>query len=419
MSRLAAFSFCLCFLILLQPASQVLGQDAKPEDPPPLKAAGLTFPHPNCDSALFSPDGRLLVTKSVSSIIVWDALNGKTVGKPISVQSDNVTAHAPVEISADGKFLIVIPPLHLGIVKAPYELRWWELPGLKPVGEPLKLARSSEVIWRVAVGPAGLFLTAETDKKAYKAEICLRELATGKLVGKPWTVDGWVFAVAFSPDGKQVFIDSRDPRNKGVGPSVQRYDVSNGMPVGDAWSHPQPAASIGVSSDGKSAATVSGNPPNFLQINRWKNVEKGKGPPSPNIIAPLQIDRYGVFPLPMVAIHKDSWTVAVATKDKLSVQILSLETGKTISPDLKHSEPVYRLKFSADGKRLLTASGTDAKHGWLLWDVASGKRIGHVPQMGAIQNIVVRPVAFRPDGKALITGDADGTLTLWELPTQK
>jgi WD40 repeat protein len=48
----------------------------------------------------------------------------------------------------------------------------------------------------------------------------------------------------------------------------------------------------------------------------------------------------------------------------------------------------------------------------LLWDAATGKRLG--PPLAHPKGITA--VAFCPDGRALVTGSLDGAVLLWPVP---
>ncbi|MEK8017711.1 MAG: BACON domain-containing carbohydrate-binding protein, partial [Candidatus Parabeggiatoa sp.] len=73
-----------------------------------------------------------------------------------------------------------------------------------------------------------------------------------------------------------------------------------------------------------------------------------------------------------------------------------------------HSDSVFSVAFSPDGKKALSGS-TD--HTLKLWDIASGQLIrtfqGHSDD--------VQSVVFSPNGSQALSGSNDGTLKLWEI----
>jgi WD40 repeat protein len=77
-----------------------------------------------------------------------------------------------------------------------------------------------------------------------------------------------------------------------------------------------------------------------------------------------------------------------------------------------HSQPVFSVAFSRDGKTLVSASGDKTIR---LWDVANGLATaileGHTDK--------VRAVAFGPDGKTLASGSEDKTIKLWNVAADK
>ena len=78
---------------------------------------------------------------------------------------------------------------------------------------------------------------------------------------------------------------------------------------------------------------------------------------------------------------------------------------------LGHTKGIYSVKYSPDGKTLVSAGDTTVK----LWDVATGKLLrtlqGHTGE--------VYSVTYSPDGKALASGSADSTVKLWDVATGK
>lgn len=73
---------------------------------------------------------------------------------------------------------------------------------------------------------------------------------------------------------------------------------------------------------------------------------------------------------------------------------------------LKHDGPVLYVTFSADGKRILSAS---ADHTARLWDAADGHLLatlqGHTGE--------IEDAAFSPDGRQIVTASHDHTARLW------
>src|SRR5438046_2240027 len=70
-----------------------------------------------------------------------------------------------------------------------------------------------------------------------------------------------------------------------------------------------------------------------------------------------------------------------------------------------HTEAVYAVAFSPDGKQLATGSFDKTVR---LWDTASGKEVKTFGGAAGHQNLVLS-VAFSPDGKTLASGSQDNT----------
>src|SRR5207248_1581551 len=79
-----------------------------------------------------------------------------------------------------------------------------------------------------------------------------------------------------------------------------------------------------------------------------------------------------------------------------------------------HTDQVFSVVYSQDGKSLASASGNEIESGdntIRLWDVKTGKELatfkGH--------RSAVLSVVYNPDGKSLASASADKTIKLWDL----
>jgi WD40 repeat protein len=77
-----------------------------------------------------------------------------------------------------------------------------------------------------------------------------------------------------------------------------------------------------------------------------------------------------------------------------------------------HTETVYSIAFSPDGRHVLTGSFDKSLK---LWDTATGKEFRSFGGPAGHQNLVLS-VAFSPDARMLASGGADNTVRIWESP---
>jgi WD40 repeat protein len=70
---------------------------------------------------------------------------------------------------------------------------------------------------------------------------------------------------------------------------------------------------------------------------------------------------------------------------------------------------VSNLAFSPDGKSLVRVQGNKAK----VWDSQTGEL------KAALDKSEIISAAFHPDGKRVATGNREGSISIWDMPTQK
>jgi WD40 repeat protein len=253
----------------------------------------------------------------------------------------------------------------------------------------------------VAFAPDGsTFYTSGADRavKAWKlaGDNPVRNL------GHPNIVD----AVAFNPAGTLLATGCHD----GV---LRLFDVAKGTPVRQVQAHTQPAPPKAIycvawSPDGKYVLTGSedetlklwdaanGSPVRTFKAYKEKEFEKGH--------------QGAVF---CAAFSPDGKTLASGGSDH-AVKIWNVADGSVVrellNPALKpapgrpaesHPGAVYGVRFTADGKRLLSVGQAPSGHGSLaLWGVADGKLL-------AAESLPLGPfyaLAVAPDGKSLAVG---------------
>jgi WD40 repeat protein len=83
------------------------------------------------------------------------------------------------------------------------------------------------------------------------------------------------------------------------------------------------------------------------------------------------------------------------------------QTGEQLRRFVGHTDTIWSVAFSHDGKYILTGSNDKTAR---LWDAQTGQELRRFSGHTA----TVNTVAFSPDGKRVLTGGTDGTARLWD-----
>src|SRR5437763_3156508 len=102
-------------------------------------------------------------------------------------------------------------------------------------------------------------------------------------------------------------------------------------------------------------------------------------------------------------IHLSSQARTAADEPPLPASVVATLKG--------HTEIVYAVAFSPDGKQVLTGSFDKTLK---LWDTATGKEIKTLSGPKGHQDLILS-VAFSPDGNLVASAAADKSVKLWDI----
>ncbi|HVV02284.1 MAG TPA: c-type cytochrome domain-containing protein [Verrucomicrobiae bacterium] len=151
------------------------------------------------------------------------------------------------------------------------------------------------------------------------------------------------------------------------------------------------------SSDGKTLFAAGGQPGWGGETRRW-NVIDGK------LLGVMHGHSDAVY---SVALSPDGKVLATGSYDQ-KIKLWEAATGKELKTLSGHNGCVYALAFRPDGKVLASAS---ADRTVKLWDAQTGERLDTFSQ--SLKEIYA--LAFTPDGKRLFAGGSDNRLRVWEI----
>jgi WD40 repeat protein len=369
----------------------------------------------------FSFDGKIIASGSADGTVkLWSVDDGRLI---TTIQSHSGDVQA-VSFSPDKKTIASggwDQPLWQGKIKL------WSLDGALlntfdvNTGVLRSISFSSDGKMIACAGDSGvvqLLRTADghllTDIKAHDNWAMGASISPdGKTIAsisidetvKLWSVDGSllkvlpghtdaVYGVGFSPDGKTLATASADKtvRLWSVdGPFLQNLDGEPGS------AH----LSVSFSPDGKKLASAS-----------WDKTERGWTVKlwSTNRKLLKTLTGHGDS-IRTVSFSPDGNLIASGSWDR-TVKIWSVD-GKLRTNFTEHGKPVNGVGFSPDSKTVVSAGyGEPNGEHWLLWWDIEGrvlKRIlsGHTDQ--------IYRISFSPDGKVFATASWDRTVKIWSL----
>ncbi len=269
-------------------------------------------------------------------------------------------------------------------------LRLWDSATGQEIGNPW--IGHNGFVYSVAFSPDGSQVVSGSGSQSDRMLI-LWDAATGQQIGDPWVGHtSFVYSVAFSPDGSQVVSGSWDS-------TLRLWDAATGQQIGVPWiGHESVIYTVAFSPDG--SRVVSGSLDGTIRL--W-DVATGQQIGNPWIDVSN--------PVGSLAFSPDGTRVVSGLADS-TLRLWDAVTGQQIAePWIGHTDYVYSVAFSPDGSRLISAS---ADRTLRLWEVATGEQIG-TPWEGHTES--VRSAQYNRDGTRIVSGSNDQTLRLWNAET--
>ncbi len=391
------------------------------------------FAHTNQVSTIaFSPDSALLATGTAVGAHLWAVIPGREVRR-LGLE-DPVRR---VQFSGDGRWLAasIYERHETGV----WRVQVWNVRSGEPVTGPL-LHRNR--IYTLAFSPDSQRLATATGDNA----ALVWEVATGReLIRLPHSSS--VYSASFSSDGSRILTASIDG-------TARLWDATTGVPVSEPMRHEARVLHAEFGRDGERVLTVGWQDRTIKLWNVPAPRRASRALPHRRWVVAADFDVAGREAITATganvdtANHENTWStntqhsvtvwdlttheprLRLALPDQAqalaaaftpmgpralvigragagSARLWDLETLSPIGEGMAHDAPLVSAAFSADGRKLATASRDGVTY---VRDATQGRALT-IPML---HHGKVNSVRFSQDGARLITASDDRTAVIWD-----
>ncbi|HEY9826456.1 MAG TPA: NB-ARC domain-containing protein [Stenomitos sp.] len=246
-------------------------------------------------------------------------------------------------------------------------------------------------IWSVAFSPDGLSIASGANRAVY-----LWDATTGKCIRRFEGFNDRVFAVAFSPEGDWLATGSEDGM-------VRVWSVGTGELLRVLAGHTGEVRSVAFvplscKHPSLESTLVSGSIDGTIRL--W------------DVLSGLEIGclGHGKTPIWSIALSPDGTMLAASSSDH-AIRLWSLPSGDSIATFQGHQARSQSIAFSPDSKTL--ASGSDDST-IRIWHVETKRCLRVLQGHGSW----ISAIAFSPQGGLLASGSEDQSVRLWDKQTR-
>jgi WD40 repeat protein/uncharacterized caspase-like protein len=328
-----------------------------------------------------SPNAKYMVTATLDAKIVelWDLTTGK---QTLEFKGDSDAVQS-VAVSPDGR--------HVVTAISNEQFRLWDISAGGEIRRFGGRPSSNAPFSAVAFSPDGRYVLTAEDHAAR-----LWDVGSGRQTMRFARHTDAIEAVAFSPDGRQVVTTSHDATARLWDP-VTGEEQQRFVSLAEVYS-------VALSPNGRQMLAGGYGSVRLFDVLTAKEIRRFHVTRDDD----ARRRRVEIPPL-SVAFSPDGNQILTTSRDMIA--LWDVDSGTLIRTFDEGRPQCVSAVFSPDGQRVLAGGIFDvAAH---LWDVASGKEIRRFEHPG------ITAVRFSPDGRWVVTSNADGTLTIWPVDAGK